>query len=323
MENLQDVIRLGSKLDILYVEDDQTLLEETRSIFEKIFKSVDVASSGSEGLMKFSKDKYDFIITDIEMPDLNGLEMSKNIKEVDKQIPIVVISAYSNSQYLIEAINTGINYYVLKPILLPQLLATLSDVVELIENRRVAFECHQREIDESVRMAKEKLFNAITISSPNPVIICDGRLVSFYNEAFSKLFDQDELQKLKETEAALLGFLEAKINVNNLFKDEQTFVENLDFRHLADDAEVKLSLKTKKGTKIYLMSKKHLSVEEENDMTMFTFNDITALSFQDIQLKEYDKVIGSLTQKQYKSETTSSRASILDKTDFTEKDEQL
>ena len=136
MENLQDVIRLGSKLDILYVEDDQTLLEETRSIFEKIFKSVDVASSGSEGLMKFSKDKYDLIITDIEMPDLNGLQMSQNIKKIDDQIPIVVISAYSNSQYLIEAINTGINYYVLKPILLPQLLSTLSNVVELIENRR-------------------------------------------------------------------------------------------------------------------------------------------------------------------------------------------
>jgi len=318
MENLQDVIRLGSKLDILYVEDDQTLLEETRSIFEKIFKSVDVASSGSEGLLKFSKDKYDLIITDIEMPDLNGLEMSKNIKEIDKQIPIVVISAYSNSQYLIEAINTGINYYVLKPILLPQLLATLSKVVELIENRRVAFECHKREIEESVRIAKVKLFSAITVSSPNPVIICDKRFVSFYNEAFAKLFEKDELHILKETEAALLEFLETKISVNHLFKDEQTFVENLDFRNMAEDVDVKLSLKTKAGTKIYLMSKKHLSVEKENDMIMFTFNDITALSFQDIQLKEYDKVIGSLTKEQYKSEPKGLHASILDKTDFKE-----
>ena len=322
MENLQDVIRLGSKLDILYVEDDQTLLEETRSIFEKIFKSVDVASSGSEGLMKFSKDKYDLIITDIEMPDLNGLQMSQNIKKIDDQIPIVVISAYSNSQYLIEAINTGINYYVLKPILLPQLLSTLSNVVELIENRRISYECHKREIDENVRMAKVQLFNAMTVSSPNPVVICDGQHVSFYNESFSKLFDVDELRILKETEGALINFLEEKIDVNNLFKGEHTFVKNLDFKNLDDDVGIKLSLKTKMGTKIYLMSKKHLSVVEENDMMMFTFNDITALSFQDIQLKEYDKVIGSLTQKQYRTEHNSMRESIVDKTEFTSEDER-
>ena len=112
MENLQDVIRLGAKLDILYVEDDKALLQETSNILEKIFKCVDTARSGAEGLLKFTQNHYDLVITDIEMPDLNGLEMSQKIKEIDPQVPIVVISAYSNSSYLIEAINIGINYYV-------------------------------------------------------------------------------------------------------------------------------------------------------------------------------------------------------------------
>ena len=179
MENLQDVIRLGSKLTVLYVEDDAALLKETRTILEKIFMCVDVARNGAEGLFKFTQKQYDLVITDIEMPEINGLDMSTKIKELDAQVPIVVISAYSNSSYLIEAINIGINYYVLKPILLPKLLTTLHSVVELIENRRVAFECHQREVQDSIREANEKLFYAMTEVSPNPVIICDGHHVAF------------------------------------------------------------------------------------------------------------------------------------------------
>lgn len=316
MENLQDVIRLGAKLDILYVEDDTALLQETSNILEKIFNSVDTASSGAEGLLKFTQNSYDLVITDIEMPELNGLEMSQKIKEIDPQIPIVVISAYSNSSYLIEAINIGINYYVLKPILLPQLLSTLHSVVELIENRRVVFECYQKEVQESIRESNEKLFHAMTMASPNPVIICDGRYLAFYNDAFGRLFDESELRLLKDEESQFLHFLEAKISVDQLFTSEGEFVEDLDFMNIDDGVAIKLSLKTKLGTKIYLLIKNTLAIDEEKAMLMFTFNDITVLSFQDLQLKEYDRVIGKITEEDLKSSTNKEEAEIINKTSF-------
>ena len=315
MKNLQDVIRLGSKLEILYVEDDKALLEETTTILAKIFKSVDTAQSGAEGLLKFTQNSYDFIITDIEMPDLNGLEMSQKIKEINPDIPIVIISAYSNSSYLIEAINIGINYYVLKPILLPQLLSTLNSVVEVIENRRIVIACQNREIEENMRVAKEKLFLTITKNSPNPIIVCDGRHVAFYNESFNVLFDDKELQALKEQESQLLNFIERKMKVDQLFKDEMEFVEVLDFRELEDGVAVKISLKTKLGVKVYLMMKSTLHIDDET-MIMFTFNDITQLSFQNIQLKAYDKVVGNLTDVEYQNEHKIDRPDIVDKTTF-------
>jgi len=315
MENLQDVIRLGGKLNILYVEDDVALLKETRTILEKIFKSVDVARNGAEGFFKFTQKRYDLVITDIEMPELNGLAMSTKIKELDSQVPIIVISAYSNSSYLIEAINIGINYYVLKPILLPQLLSTLHSVVELIENRRVAFECHEKEVQESIRVANEKLFYAITEASPNPVIICDGRHVAFYNDSFEALFDTNELMVLKREESQLLNFLERKIAVDQLLKSEHEFAEDLDFMNLADGEPVKLSLKTNQGMKIYLMLKNTLQIDSDTMMVMFTFNDITVLSFQDFQLKEYDRVIGNMTEGEYKNESKS-EYEIINKTSF-------
>jgi len=316
MENLQDVIRLGSKLDILYVEDDKILLQETSSILEKIFKRVDTATNGAEGLLKFTQNSYDLVITDIEMPELSGLAMSEKIKEINPQLPIIVISAYSNSSYLIEAINIGINYYVLKPILLPQLLSTLHSVVEVIENRRIAFEFHQREVQKSIRVANKKLFYAMTKATPNPVIICDGRHVVFYNEAFEGLFEKNELDVLKEDESQLLSFFEKKIEVDQLFKSEKEFVEDLDFTDMADGEPVKLSLKTKLGTRIYLMLKNTLHVDSESVMMMFTLNDITVLSFQNIQLKAYDRVIGKITEEDLASEKRGSTVGIIDKTSF-------
>ena len=316
MKNLQDVIRLGSKLEILYVEDDKALLEETTTILQKIFKSVDTARSGAEGLLKFTQNRYDFFITDIEMPELNGLEMSQQIKEINPNMPIVIISAYSNSSYLIEAINIGINYYVLKPILLPQLLSTLNSVVDVIENRRVALECHNREVEETVHVAKEKLFLSITKNSPNPIIVCDGRHVAFYNESFNVLFDEDELQVLKEQESQLLSFMERKMKVDQLLKDETEFVDALDFRELADGVAVKISLKTKLGVKVYLLTKSTLQVDVETSMVMFTLNDITQLSFQNLQLKAYDKVIGDLTDGEYVSENKLDQPDIINKTKF-------
>lgn len=316
MENLQDIIRLGAKLDILYVEDDAMLLQETCNIFEKIFNNVDTATSGPEGLLKFSQKAYDLVITDIEMPELNGLDMSQKIKEIDPQVPIIVLSAYSNSSYLIEAINTGINYYVLKPILLPQLLSTLHSVIELIENRRAALEYQQKEVEESIRASNEKLFHAMTKSSPNPLIICDGSYVAFYNEAFGSLFDANELQRLTGEESQLLRFLKEKISIDQLFGSENGFTEDLDFVNIGDGEAIKLSLKTKAGTKIYLLIKNRLEMEEGKVLSMYTFNDITVLSFQDIQLKEYDRVIGKITETDFKSSGERSSEEIINKTSF-------
>ncbi len=317
MENLQDVIRLGSRLKVLYVEDDVALRNETRNLFEKIFKVVDVASNGAEGLMRFSQHQYDLVITDIEMPELNGLEMSKKIKELNEKVPIVVISAYSNSSYLMEAIGIGINYYVLKPILLPQLLSTLNNVVTQIENRKVVIECQQRELQASIRQANEKLFHAMTAASPNPIIICNGRNISFYNEAFESLFSSKELRKLKEDDGHLMLFLEQKIEIDQLFADEHEFAKDLDFMNLEDGEPVKLSLKTNQGTRIYLMIKNMLIIDEEKSLNMFTFNDITVLSFQNIQLKEYDKVMGKMMDEEFASQQH--LGGIINKTTFEEK----
>ena len=116
------------EITVLYCEDELHLREVTQGILESFTKKQFIASDGQEGLELFEKNQndIDLIITDVNMPNMNGLEMSKKIKEINPNIPIIVATAFSNSEYLLEAIELGIDKYVLKPINIKKLLDTMA-----------------------------------------------------------------------------------------------------------------------------------------------------------------------------------------------------
>ncbi|MBN2783033.1 MAG: response regulator [Campylobacterales bacterium] len=95
-----DMVKLkecASKLTVLYAEDEIEVQQEIRSIFELLFKRVIVANNGLEGLELFgkNKDEIDFIVSDIRMPKMDGLEMVEHIRKDDSEIPIVMLTAFS------------------------------------------------------------------------------------------------------------------------------------------------------------------------------------------------------------------------------------
>ncbi|HFU75726.1 MAG TPA: EAL domain-containing protein [Arcobacter sp.] len=107
-----------SDVTILYCEDEEDLRQITSDVIRNFTKHVYLAENGQEGLDIFHKhaEEIDLIITDVNMPEMNGLEMAKAIKEINSNIPIIVATAFSNSSYLLESIEIGIDKYVLKPI---------------------------------------------------------------------------------------------------------------------------------------------------------------------------------------------------------------
>jgi len=113
-------------LTILYVEDDEFTREEITEFLEFEVKKIISAENGQEGLEKFKQNKIDIVITDINMPIMNGLEMAKEIKKISPNTPIIVTSAYSDSDYVIKAIEIGISRYVLKPIDVDELLTMIA-----------------------------------------------------------------------------------------------------------------------------------------------------------------------------------------------------
>lgn len=102
-------------LKILIVEDEKRLAQLLKEAISDSFFSIVIAKDGNEGLKKFKTFKPDIIITDIMMPFCDGLEMTQKIKELDDNIPIIVLSAHSDKEKLLTAIDLGINKYFIKP----------------------------------------------------------------------------------------------------------------------------------------------------------------------------------------------------------------
>ena len=142
MYNFNDVYKYSKNLNILYVEDDKNLLEATSELLEDFFNKVDTATNGENGLEKYKEFKkinnnyYDLIITDINMPKMNGLEMIKEIININIEQTIIVISAYNESERLIELIHEGIANFVMKPIIPTQLMTILYRTCKIISTQK-------------------------------------------------------------------------------------------------------------------------------------------------------------------------------------------
>ena len=149
-------------LVVLYVEDNAELRDRTQTLLNNIFTKVDIAIDGSDAIEKYEKYNktnqryYDLVITDINMPKINGIEMSKKIKSLNTKQYIIIISAHDEIEYLHDSIEYGIDAYLNKPIQLKPLLDTLFKAVESIYNRTMA-EDFQKTLQIKVKQQEEKL----------------------------------------------------------------------------------------------------------------------------------------------------------------------
>lgn len=104
-----------NELKILIVEDEAKLANLFKEALSDYFYSITVAVDGQDGYEKFLKIKPDLVITDINMPNMNGLDMTIKIKENNPTTPIIILSAFSDKDKLLKAIDIGINKYFIKP----------------------------------------------------------------------------------------------------------------------------------------------------------------------------------------------------------------
>ena len=116
---------LFEKLTILYVEDDSYTREEVSFFLNKMVGTLYTAENGQEGFELFQKYKFDMVITDIQMPVMNGLDMVKAIRKLDVKIPVAVTTAFSDTDFLIKAIECGVDKYILKPIDMMEMTAVI------------------------------------------------------------------------------------------------------------------------------------------------------------------------------------------------------
>jgi len=129
-------LNLLKTLKILIVEDESRLASLLKEAINEYFHSVIIAKDGEEGLKRFKVNKPDIIITDIMMPKTNGLEMTIKIKELDELIPIIVLSAHSDKEKLLSAIDLGISKYFIKPFDPDEVLEHINKIAPTLNKRK-------------------------------------------------------------------------------------------------------------------------------------------------------------------------------------------
>lgn len=114
---------------ILYIEDEISVQHQTKMILDDFVKEVRVANNGEEGLKIALSEKIDIIVTDIMMPNMNGIDMLKAIRAENKNIPAILTTAFTETEYLMEAIKLKVDGFITKPINIKDLINSIYNVM--------------------------------------------------------------------------------------------------------------------------------------------------------------------------------------------------
>ena len=182
---------------VLYVEDDAATREELAMMIEPWVDTLDVAGNGQAGLALYASGQHDIVVTDIQMPVMNGLTMCAEIRQLNAQQPTVLLSAYNDVEYLFRAIELGITQYITKPVNVEHLLERLADIARNLLSLREQSR-YRRLLEQYRLLADESAI--VTTLDPN------GR-ITYVNDRLTQLTGHDR-QELIGMDMTLLSALD-------------------------------------------------------------------------------------------------------------------
>jgi len=132
------------RLTILYVEDEEAIFTQFIQLLARYCKTLVTARNGEEGLVAFTAHHPDLVITDVRMPVMDGLAMAAEIRNLDRSVPIIVLTAFEQVSYMKQAIAIAIDGYVTKPVDFKQFYKTLFDCSRKLRVERQLLESEER-----------------------------------------------------------------------------------------------------------------------------------------------------------------------------------
>lgn len=273
--NVVKLKQYASVCSVLYVEDDELIRDQTKDFLNRFFSDVDIAEDGQVGLDKYAKKEYDIIITDINMPNVNGIEMIEAIKQKNYEQHIVVTSAYNDSEHLMKLVSLNIDKFVEKPFNNKQFLYVIY---------RISHEIYNKKMKNTLENQVDNLYkNAQIVIDEIPIglITLRNNQVSMANKAFLEMggFDSIETLKLEMPDIGIL-FEDAKGCINAQ-SNEELIDQLLNFHE--DEKKVRILKNSKTYEYKVTITKLH-----EKESYLLTFTDITAIHnalFNDLHTK--------------------------------------
>ncbi len=164
-------------LKILYVEDEDEIRELMQDVLGEDFALFETAKDGQEGLAKFIEGSFDCVITDIQMPGMDGLELAQRVKKI-KNVPVILLTAYSEKERLFKAIDVGVSKYLVKPFTPEKLLDVLCEIFEqkdqILLGKDLLYRKSKGEIKRGEEInkltKKEKILLDLLLESPERIV---------------------------------------------------------------------------------------------------------------------------------------------------------
>lgn len=194
-----------SWLKILCIEDEPKIRELYKNVLSHHFPAIELASNGTEGLEKYFNINPHIVISDINMPEMDGLEVARKIKEYKRDSIVIIASGYSDTEYLIDAIEIGVDSFLIKPFIPNKLILKLKEHAEIIK---------QKELYLKTKKLLEEYKEAVDESFLVSKIDKDG-LITYVNEAFCRLFKYE----LKELVGKNYTILRDETTPNSFFDE--------------------------------------------------------------------------------------------------------
>lgn len=172
-------------IKILFVEDDPDIRSIMKDYLEEFVEQLYIAKDGLQGLNIFNEEKPDIVISDINMPNMNGIEMAQQIKQASRNTVIILITAFNETSYLKDAIDIGIDKYLTKPVDISKLMNLLNDLVNEIKKDQ---ELLQK--TSLLQQYKDTVDRSAIVSKTNP-----KGVITYVNNQFCEIsgFTYDEL----------------------------------------------------------------------------------------------------------------------------------
>lgn len=264
-------------ISVLYVEDENDVREFTSKLLGSLLKKVYVAQNGLEGLelYKENQNNIDLIISDINMPKMNGLDMCEQIRKINNEMPLVITSAHNDTNFLRKAIEVGVNTYAMKPIDLYQLIESIIKAMEPILLKKKLIELNlslESKIEQEVSKIK-----SILDAQDNIIIVTHNENITNVNKKFLDFFEIKDFD----------DFTSSGKNIFDFFQEEFGFItkEKINkqeswIQYIKDLHEIDRIVKIKNSSneeKIFAINVDFY--ENKDNYYVFSLTDITNSTF--------------------------------------------
>jgi len=270
-QKVQELLNLTKPLKLLYVEDNADAREQTLKMLKNFFKDITVAKDGEEGLQRYKETCFDLIITDINMPKMNGLEMSRKILKINPEQYIIILSAYNDTQYLESCIELGVTNYLHKPVDLEKIVTTLDKTVHTLLDKNRLKQLN-KQINNLLNNAKEGYLSFDK----------DLKCNSGYSQKCLNIFELDDIEGLDISELLFKDDHDKKLlfqqGIKNILETQNELEKELYISLLPNEQNI--------NNKIVNISYKQL----DNQNFMVILKDITQQKELETQLYNQENI---------------------------------